>query len=191
MVFQAVAEYRIQVKKADINLNLELAVQERKEKTRIAIRSSNIHLSRSDKVWKYEWMFAPLMLKNIIKMMSNAHLHHTQSNSHVVCINWFAFFICLLHGLNGTVWHYEEFQYHRSRGWGGHALGEYSWTRSWCLHQHVVLCSRAPVLSSQIFSVYYALPEEKDYDCNAFDLSVQMEKASAGRIHHQESETRV
>ncbi len=50
MVFQAVAEYRIQVKKADIKLDIELAVQERKHKTRIAIRTSNN--ARSDKVWK-------------------------------------------------------------------------------------------------------------------------------------------
>lgn len=83
------------------------------------------------------------------------------------------------------VWHYEEFQYHSSRDGGGHALGEYSYTHSWCLHQHVVLCSRAPVLPSQVYSVYYALPEEKDYDCDAFDLSVQMEKESAGRIHQE------
>ncbi|KTF81587.1 hypothetical protein cypCar_00030779 [Cyprinus carpio] len=99
MVFQAVAEYRIQVKKADINLNLELAVQERKEKTRIAIRSSNIHLSRSDK---------------------------------------------------------------------------FDITRSFN-----ITAQGAGVAMLSIFSVYYALPEEKDYDCNAFDLSVQMEKASA------------
>uniref|UniRef100_A0A673L956 Complement C3-like n=1 Tax=Sinocyclocheilus rhinocerous TaxID=307959 RepID=A0A673L956_9TELE len=86
MVFQAVAEYRIQVKKVDINLNLELAVQERKEKTRIAIRPSNLHLSRSDKVWKYEGMFAPLMLRNRIKMLFNAHLHHTQLLMHYYII---------------------------------------------------------------------------------------------------------
>lgn len=54
MVFQAVAEYRIQVKKADIQLDLELAVQERKEKTRIALRPLNKDLARSDKVWKYD-----------------------------------------------------------------------------------------------------------------------------------------
>ncbi len=54
MVFQAVAEYRIQVKKADIQLDLELAVQERKEKTRIALRPLNKDLTRSDKVWKYD-----------------------------------------------------------------------------------------------------------------------------------------
>lgn len=52
MVFQAVAEYRIQVKKADINLDLELAVQERKKNTIIAIRKSNNQRTRSDKVWK-------------------------------------------------------------------------------------------------------------------------------------------
>lgn len=129
------------------------------------------------------------MLRNRIKMLSDAHLHHTQSDSHIVCNNWFTlkvcFPICLLHGLNSTVWHYEEFQYHSSRDGGGHALGEYSCTHSWCLHQHVVLCSRALVLPSQVYSVYYALPEEKDYDCDAFDLSVQMEKESAGRIHQE------
>lgn len=64
MVFQAMAEYRIQVKKADINLNLEVAVQERKERTRIAFTSSNFHISRTDKVWKYELMFALLILTN-------------------------------------------------------------------------------------------------------------------------------
>lgn len=56
MVFQAVAEYRIQVKKVDINLDLELAVQERSAKKRIAIRHSNFNVKRSDKVWKYDWM---------------------------------------------------------------------------------------------------------------------------------------
>lgn len=54
MVFQAVAEYRIQVKKADIKLDLEMAVQERKEITRIAIRTSNNARTRSDKVCTYE-----------------------------------------------------------------------------------------------------------------------------------------
>lgn len=54
MVFQAVAEYRIQVKKVDINLDLELAVQERSNNKRIAIRQSNLNLARSDKVWKYD-----------------------------------------------------------------------------------------------------------------------------------------
>uniref|UniRef100_A0A671NT39 Complement C3-like n=1 Tax=Sinocyclocheilus anshuiensis TaxID=1608454 RepID=A0A671NT39_9TELE len=99
MVFQAVAEYRIQVKKADINLNLELAVQERKEKTRIAIRSSNLHLSRSDK-------------------------------------------FDITRNFNIT-----------AQGTG--------------------------VAMLSVFSVYYALPEEKDSECNAFDLSVQMDKESA------------
>lgn len=56
MVFQAVAEYRIQVKKVDIHLDLELAVQERSEKKNIAIRLSNINQERTDKVWKYDCM---------------------------------------------------------------------------------------------------------------------------------------
>uniref|UniRef100_A0A673L2B9 Complement C3-like n=1 Tax=Sinocyclocheilus rhinocerous TaxID=307959 RepID=A0A673L2B9_9TELE len=110
MVFQAVAEYRIQVKKVDINLNLELAVQERKEKTRIAIRPSNLHLSRSDK-------------------------------------------FDITRNFNIT-----------AQGTG--------------------------VAMLSVFYVYYALPEEKDYDCNAFDLSVKMEKESAGRIY-EENETQV
>ncbi|XP_059409012.1 complement C3-like [Carassius carassius] len=99
MVFQAMAEYRIQVKKADINLNLEVAVQERKEKTRIAFRSSNFHISRTDK---------------------------------------------------------------------------FNITRSFN-----VTAQGAGVAMLSVFSVYYALPEEKDYDCNVFDLSVQMKKESA------------
>uniref|UniRef100_A0A671NRL7 Complement C3-like n=1 Tax=Sinocyclocheilus anshuiensis TaxID=1608454 RepID=A0A671NRL7_9TELE len=105
MVFQAVAEYRIQVKKADINLNLELAVQERKEKTRIAIRSSNLHLSRSDK-------------------------------------------FDITRNFNIT-----------AQGTG--------------------------VAMLSVFSVYYALPEEKDSECNAFDLSVQMDKESAASESYQ------
>lgn len=56
MVFQAVAEYRIQVKKKDINLDLELAVQERSEKKVFAMRSSNMNRLRTDKVWKYDTM---------------------------------------------------------------------------------------------------------------------------------------
>ncbi|XP_026073836.1 complement C3-like [Carassius auratus] len=99
MVFQAMAEYRIQVKKADINLNLEVAVQERKERTRIAFTSSNFQLSRTDK---------------------------------------------------------------------------FDITRSFN-----ITAQGAGVAMLSVFSVYYALPEEKDYDCKAFDLSVQMKKESA------------
>ncbi|XP_043094012.1 complement C3 [Puntigrus tetrazona] len=97
MVFQAVAEYRIRVKKADINLDLEMAVQERKGKTKIALRQSS--KQRTDKF-------------DITK------------------------------SFNLT-----------ARGTG--------------------------VATLSVFSVFYALPEEKDYECNAFDLSVQMEKESA------------
>lgn len=56
MVFQAVAEYRIQVKKVDVNLDLELAVQERSNNKKFAIRDFNLKQARSDKVWKYDWM---------------------------------------------------------------------------------------------------------------------------------------
>lgn len=41
--------------------------------------------------------------------------------------------------------------------------------------------------SSQVFSLYYALPEERENDCNAFDLSVRMKKEHGGRIHHYPS----
>ncbi|KAF4118189.1 complement C3 [Onychostoma macrolepis] len=99
MVFQAVAEYRIQVKKVDIKLDLDLAVQERKEKTTIALRTSNIGLGRSDKF-------------DITKSFN-------------------------------------------------------------------ITAQGTGVAMLSVYSVYYALPEEKDYDCNAFDLSVQMEKESA------------
>lgn len=44
---------------------------------------------------------------------------------------------------------------------------------------------KAFVISSQVFSLYYALPEEKDDDCNAFDLSVNMEKQHDGSIHRE------
>ncbi|XP_052401150.1 complement C3 [Carassius gibelio] len=99
MVFQAVAEYRVQVKKTDIKLDLELAVQERKEKTRFGIRLGNIGLARSDK---------------------------------------------------------------------------FDITRSFN-----VTAQGTGVAMLSVFSVYYALPEEKNYDCKVFDLSVQMKKESA------------
>ncbi len=38
-----------------------------------------------------------------------------------------------------------------------------------------------------MFSLYYALPEERENDCNAFDLSVQMKKEHDGRSHHDSS----
>ncbi|KAG1955856.1 complement C3 [Pimephales promelas] len=96
MVFQAVAEYRIQVKKADINLDLELAVQERSGTKKIAIRGSNINLARTDKF-------------DITKSFK-------------------------------------------------------------------ITAQGTGVAMLSVFSVYYALPEEKDGDCKVFDLSVQMEK---------------
>lgn len=37
---------------------------------------------------------------------------------------------------------------------------------------------------SQVYSLYYALPEERENDCNVFDLIVKMEKQLDGRIHH-------
>ncbi|XP_073698373.1 complement C3 [Garra rufa] len=94
IVFQAVAEYRIQVKKEAIKLSLELAVQERKDKTTISITTSNYQ--RSDKF-------------DITKSFN-------------------------------------------------------------------ITAQGTGVAMLSVFSVYYALPEEKDYVCNMFDLSVQMVK---------------
>nr|AZZ09376.1 putative complement component c3 [Ctenopharyngodon idella] len=105
MVFQAVAEYRIQVKKVDINLDLELAVQERSNNKRIAIRQSNLNLARSDKF-------------DITKSFN-------------------------------------------------------------------ITAQGTGVAMLSVFSLYYALPEEKDDDCNAFDLSVNMEKQHDGSIHRE------
>ncbi|KAK7161098.1 hypothetical protein R3I94_003930 [Phoxinus phoxinus] len=96
MVFQAVAEYRIQVKKADTHLDLELAVQERSGKTRIVITDSNMNRARTDKF-------------DITKRFN-------------------------------------------------------------------ITAQGTGVAMLSVFSVYYALPEEKDSDCKVFDLSVQMEK---------------
>ncbi|RXN21007.1 complement C3-like protein [Labeo rohita] len=99
IVFQAVAEYRTQVKQPDISLTLELAVEGRKEKTTITIKPSNIHISRSDKF-------------DITKSFN-------------------------------------------------------------------ITAQGTGVAMLSVFSVYYALPEEKDYDCNVFDLSLQMVKEPA------------
>ncbi|XDV16018.1 hypothetical protein PO909_015911 [Leuciscus waleckii] len=96
MVFQAVAEYRIQVKKKDINLALELAVQERSEKKMFAITTSNMNMQRTDKF-------------DITKSFN-------------------------------------------------------------------ITAQGTGVAMLSVFSVYYALPEEKDTDCKVFDLSVRMEK---------------
>ncbi|XP_050959614.1 complement C3 [Labeo rohita] len=99
IVFQAVAEYRTQVKQPDISLNLDLAVEGRKDKTTITIQPTNIHISRSDKF-------------DITKSFN-------------------------------------------------------------------ITAQGTGVAMLSVFSVYYALPEEKDYDCNVFDLSVQMVKEPA------------
>ncbi|KAI7810506.1 putative complement C3 [Triplophysa rosa] len=96
MVFQAVAEYRVQVKKKKINLNLELSVQERSSQVRWTLRNSNNHITRSDK-------------------------------------------------------------FDISRSFNITAQG-----------------TGAATLS--VFSLYYALPEEKANDCEMYDLSVQMER---------------
>ncbi|XP_009293521.1 complement C3 [Danio rerio] len=100
IVFQAVAEYRIQVKKEDIFLNLDLAVQERSEKTKISIRQSNLPVARTDKF-------------DITKSFN-------------------------------------------------------------------ITAQGSGVAMLSVFSVYYALPEENENDCTAFDLSVQMEKEPGG-----------
>ncbi|KAL0150367.1 hypothetical protein M9458_054328, partial [Cirrhinus mrigala] len=50
MVFQAVAEYRTQVKdRKNFNLEVELSVAERKDRVTYTIRRDNIHLTRSDR----------------------------------------------------------------------------------------------------------------------------------------------
>ncbi|XP_067258630.1 complement C3-like [Chanodichthys erythropterus] len=51
MVFQAVAEYRTQVKDLqDFNLDVELAVEGRSKPSRFTINRENVHLTQSDKV---------------------------------------------------------------------------------------------------------------------------------------------
>ncbi|KTF81588.1 hypothetical protein cypCar_00030778 [Cyprinus carpio] len=96
IVFQAVAEYRMEAKKQDVNLNVELSVEGRKTHNKWTFTSSNKHVTRSDKV------------KLTQKFNVTAH---------------------------------------------GNGLATLS-----------------------VFSLYYALPEERENDCNAFDLSVRMKK---------------
>uniref|UniRef100_A0A8C2AG39 Complement component c3a, duplicate 6 n=1 Tax=Cyprinus carpio TaxID=7962 RepID=A0A8C2AG39_CYPCA len=96
IVFQAVAEYRMEAKKQDVNLNVELSVEGRKTHNKWTFTSSNNHVTRSDKV------------KLTQKFNVTAH---------------------------------------------GNGLATLS-----------------------VFSLYYALPEERENDCNAFDLSVRMKK---------------
>ncbi|XP_050965368.1 complement component c3a, duplicate 6 isoform X2 [Labeo rohita] len=96
IVFQAVAEYRMEAKKQDMNLNVELSVEGRKTHNKWTFTSSNKHVMRSDKV------------KLTQKFNITAH---------------------------------------------GNGLATLS-----------------------VYSLYYALPEERENDCNAFDLSVQMKK---------------
>ncbi len=51
MVFQAVAEYRTQVKdQQNFNLEVELSVQGRSKPVRWSIKKDNAHLTRSDRV---------------------------------------------------------------------------------------------------------------------------------------------
>ncbi|XP_067296790.1 complement C3 [Pseudorasbora parva] len=96
MVFQAVAEYRIQVKKGEMNLDMKLAVQERSEQKNFLFTNANKGRTRSDK-------------------------------------------FDITRSFNIT-----------ARGTG--------------------------VAMLSVFSLYYALPEERDNDCTAFDLSVKMDK---------------
>uniref|UniRef100_A0A671NXC1 Complement C3-like n=1 Tax=Sinocyclocheilus anshuiensis TaxID=1608454 RepID=A0A671NXC1_9TELE len=102
IVFQAVAEYRMEAKKQNVNLNVEVSVEGRKTHNKWTFTSSNKHVPRSEK-----------------KFNVTAH---------------------------------------------GNGLATLS-----------------------VFSLYYALPEERENDCNVFDLSVQMKKEHAGRIHHDSS----
>ncbi len=51
MVFQAVAEYRMQVKdRQNFNMEVELAVQGRSRPVKWSIKRDNAHLTRSDRV---------------------------------------------------------------------------------------------------------------------------------------------
>uniref|UniRef100_A0A8C1RIA7 Complement component c3a, duplicate 6 n=1 Tax=Cyprinus carpio TaxID=7962 RepID=A0A8C1RIA7_CYPCA len=100
IVFQAVAEYRMEAKKQDVNLNVELSVEGRKTHNKWTFTSSNKHVTRSDKVKE-------------------------QMNTRA------CYLLCISH---------------------------------------------------LVFSLYYALPEERENDCNAFDLSVRMKKEHGGRI---------
>ncbi|XDV16017.1 hypothetical protein PO909_015910, partial [Leuciscus waleckii] len=96
IVFHAVAEYRTEAKKQDVNLNIELSVEGRTTHNRWTFTRSNTHVTRSDKV------------KLTQKFNVTAH---------------------------------------------GNGMATLS-----------------------VFSLYYAVPEERENDCNAFDLSVKMEK---------------
>ncbi|XP_043094011.1 complement component c3a, duplicate 6 [Puntigrus tetrazona] len=96
IVFQAVAEYRTEAKKQDVNLNIEVSVEGRTSHSRWTFTGSNKHVTRSDKV------------KLTQKFNVTAH---------------------------------------------GNGLATLS-----------------------VFSLYYALPEERENECNAFDLSVRMKK---------------
>ncbi|KAG1955857.1 complement C3-like [Pimephales promelas] len=96
VVFQAVAQYRTEAKKQDVNLNIELSVEGRTTHNRWTFTRSNMHVTRSDKV------------KLTQKFNLTAH---------------------------------------------GNGMATLS-----------------------VYSLYYALPEERENDCNAFDLSVKMEK---------------
>ncbi|XP_051982648.1 complement C3-like [Xyrauchen texanus] len=96
IVFQAVAEYRTQAKKQDVNLNVEVAVEGRSARNRWTFTSSNKHVARSEKV----------------KLTQNFNV--------------------------------------TAQGIG--------------------------VATLSVFSMYYALPEEKENECKQFDFSVQMKK---------------
>uniref|UniRef100_A0A671P0H2 Complement C3-like n=1 Tax=Sinocyclocheilus anshuiensis TaxID=1608454 RepID=A0A671P0H2_9TELE len=113
IVFQAVAEYRMEAKKQNVNLNVEVSVEGRKTHNKWTFTSSNKHVPRSEKVKEQ---------MNTRKFNVTAH---------------------------------------------GNGLATLS-----------------------VFSLYYALPEERENDCNVFDLSVQMKKEHAGRIHHDSSSCR-
>ncbi len=145
-------------------------MQERKHKTRIAIRTSNN--ARSDKVWKWmnictcncwiEWKhvwctFTPYTV----------WLTHCFNNWFTLKV-WFSYLVYFMDWL-------PQFDITKSFNITAQGTGVAMLSVSIHVHTHDVFtsmlfcCSRAPVLSSQVFSVYYALPEEKDYDCNMFD----------------------
>jgi len=56
MVFQAVAEYRTQVKdRQNFNMDVELSVAGRSRPVKYTIKRDNVHLTRSDKVKSVKW----------------------------------------------------------------------------------------------------------------------------------------
>lgn len=107
MVFQAVAEYRTEVKKQDVNLNIELSVEGRSTHNRWTFTRSNTHVTRSDKVNQHIWV--------------NRHAQFAFALQ-FLCISLISMSNVLTTGQTDT-----EIQRHCSWERDGHSLGERSW----------------------------------------------------------------